>query len=422
MKFAIVFPGQGSQYVGMGKEYYENYSIAREIFEQANKVLGFDLKELCFNGELEELSLTQNAQPAILTVSYIAFKVFMEKHQIVPKYFVGHSLGEYTALVCAGAIDFKHAVKIVYQRGIYMQEVMNDNIGKMLAINGKNIDYDFISKECSRVKEGIVVISNYNSLGQIVISGHENAVDIINKTLKNNGYNTAFLNVSAAFHSPLMNDAAQNLEKILLQYTFKELNTPILSNVTALPYIYNDDIIYKLVKHMTNPVMWVNSMEYLNNQDIEFLVECGPNKVLKKLMKEIFPKIDVYSYDENDDVKKLELVIDSTLKIRKQNFITKCISIAICSKNYNCLDGKYEKGFVVPYRAIKKFEKEMRDKDSEPLLSDMKKAVNMLESTFKIKHTRNEEQLMRFKQLFEETGLRRLFSEEDLPEILRRYI
>lgn len=420
MNFAIIFPGQGSQYTGMGKIYYDNYPVAREIFDDANEALGFDLKELCFNGEMDKLSLTQNAQPAILTVSFIAFKVFMEKYQMAPKYLAGHSLGEYTALACSGALQFKDAVKIVNKRGIYMQEAMNNNTGKMIAVRCKDIDNDYILKECESIKDsyGFAVVSNYNSPQETVISGDKKAVDIIGEKLRNSGFKTVFLNVSAPFHSPLMKPAAEKLEETLLEYTLKEPSWPILSNVTALPYQYDDDIVYKLVKQMTSPVRWVDSMAYLNNQDIGFVVECGPRKILKKLMLENCPEINTFSYDEKGDMDKLDSFIESSLKKRKQNFITKCIAIAICTKNCNFDEYEYQKGFVEPYRAIKVLEKEIRDNDLEPSLNQIKEALKMLVSTFKTKLTSENEQLIRYKQLFEETGMKRFILEDDLPRIL----
>ncbi|GAE86716.1 ACP S-malonyltransferase [Acetivibrio straminisolvens] len=231
-KIALLFPGQGSQYVGMGKKLYENYSAAREVFDEANEVLGFDLKELCFNGDINELTKTENTQPVILTASVAAFRVYMEKYGVKPAFLAGHSLGEFAALTCAGAISFKDAVRIVRNRGRYMQEAVPQGIGAMAAVSG--VDKPVIEETCIKVSDEnhLVVVSNHNSKDQIVISGHTSAVNTASEILKKHGARIVPLKVSAPFHSPLMQPAADRLREELKLYSYNEPKWQVISNTT----------------------------------------------------------------------------------------------------------------------------------------------------------------------------------------------
>lgn len=422
MNTAFLFPGQGTQFIGMGKYFYDNYSPAKAIFEEANNALGFDLKEMCFNGDIKELSLTQNAQPAILTVDYITFRFFMERFGFAPKYMAGHSLGEYAALTCAEAIPFVEAIKIVHQRGRFMQEAINGSTGKMLAIKGNGIDSTIIARECVNESTGdeSVVISNYNSPNELVISGHTEAVSRMEAKIKKMGMIAIPLKVSAPFHSPLMKSAAVKLEKVLEECEFKAPRWPIISNVSALPYKCEDDIVERMTAQMVSSVRWQESMEYLENQDTTVVIELGPKSVLKKLIKENTPKIDAYSFSIEEDIEKFSQVFESNWKDRKLDFITKCITIAICTKNNNEAEEEYQKGFVEPYRAVKELEKNLRGGNVDPESSQIKQALTMLESTFKTKQTPLYEQAERYEELFYSTGMLAFFSESALPTVLKQ--
>lgn len=417
MKIAFLFPGQGSQYVGMGKAMHESSPLAKQLFEESDDVLGFSLKELCFNGDINDLSLTANAQPAILTVSYIAFRLFMERYGIGPKYLAGHSLGEYTALTCTDAISFADALKIVRERGRLMQEAMDGNSGKMLAVRGKNIDSAWIDEECKSLstEQSLAVISNYNSPHEIVISGHADAVDQFGERLQRNGLDTIELKVSAPFHCPLMHAAARQFEQFLANYTFAMPKWPIISNVNALPYRLVDDLVDQLAAQMVSPVKWEASMAYIRNQDIQIVTEFGPKKILKKMMKDISPEIEAFAWDIEEDQSAFDQQMQSMTKALRLNFMTKCIAIAICTRNRNWNEEQYQKGFVEPYRAIKELEKSLRDADAEPTFEQMQDALRMLESTFTTKGTPTEEQRERYEELFYETGTRELFADQKLP-------
>ncbi len=419
---AFLFPGQGSQYIGMGKELYKNHAIAREVFDEANEILGFDLKNLCFNGDLEVLTKTENTQPAVLTASVAAFKVFNMEFGINPEYMAGHSLGEFSALACAGAIKFQDAVKIVRHRGKFMQEAVPIGLGTMAAVS--SVNKEIIEGECKKYNDNsqTVVVSNYNSPEQIVISGHSQAVNVVGENLKKLGARVVPLKVSAPFHSPLMQQAAERLEAELKKYTYSHMNCKIISNVTALPYDGHHSIVDNLVLQIVKPVRWTESMEYLESQGVDLVIEFGPQTVLKNLMRKNVPTINAFSFDKEEDVKVLKEKLLSKAgespdnnKDMKIKLIGRCLAIAVCTKNNNWDNEQYNKGVVEPYRRIKEMLEMLEAKAIDPNIEQMKEALKMLKSVFNTKGTSQNEQIQRFKQIFEETGLRSMFMDMDLP-------
>lgn len=418
---AFLFPGQGSQYIGMGKELCENHAIAREVFDEANEALGFDLKELCFNGNLEVLTKTENTQPAILTASVAAFKVFGMEFAIKPKYMAGHSLGEFSALACAGAIRFQDAVRIVRQRGKFMQEAVPVGLGAMAAVSG--VDKEVIEEECRKCSDdsGIVVVSNYNSPEQIVISGHSQAVGVVGENLKRSGARVIPLKVSAPFHSPLMQQAAERLEAELRKYTYSPMNCAVISNVTALPYDGQHSITDNLVSQIVKPVRWSESMKYLESHNVDLAVEFGPQTVLKNLMKKNTPTINAFSFDKEEDVKVLREKLlseggaESDNKNMKSRLIGRCLAIAVCTKNNNWDNEQYNKGVVEPYKRVREMLETLEREGADPSVEQMREALKMLKSVFDTKGTSQNEQIQRFNQLFEETGLGSMFMDMDLP-------
>lgn len=415
-KLSLLFPGQGSQYVGMGKNLYENFSIAKEVFEEANNVLGFDLKKLCFEGNIQELTKTENTQPAILTASVAAYKVFTEEFGIVPEYAAGHSLGEFSALTCAEAIKFPDAVQIVKQRGIFMQQAVGLGDGAMAAVSG--IDKSIIEEECRNIStnENLVVVSNYNSPDQIVVSGHKDAVNKVTAIFTEKGGRVTPLKVSAPFHSPLMQGAANQLKEELEKYSYSTFKYPVISNVTAKPYLDKDTIIENLTQQIVKPVQWQASMEYLQKQGVTQAIELGPQTVLRNLMKKNAQSITAYSYDDKQDLQGIRSLyltpkgITSEINDEKPNILTKCIAIAVCTKNTNWDNAEYQKGVVEPYRKIKEMNYELEQSGKEPSLEQMSEALDMLKSVFNTKKTPVDERIDRFNEIFMETGTKELFS------------
>lgn len=278
-RMALLFPGQGSQMVGMGKDFYESSPLGREIFDRADACLGFSLSQLCLEGPEEKLRLTQNTQPALLTVSTIAFRLFGR----TPFLAAGHSLGEYSALVAAGSLLFEDAVLLVHKRGKYMQEAVPVGVGTMAAILGSS--YDHIQESLKRVEGGIVEVANWNSKEQIVIAGHEQAVK--NALALIDPPRSVLLPVSAPFHCRLMSDAEEKLAYDLKHTEFKNLQFPVVTNVDARSISKGDEAREALKKQVTRTVLWFDSMEQMRKEKVEIFVELGSGKVLSGLIKRI---------------------------------------------------------------------------------------------------------------------------------------
>ncbi len=285
-KVAFMFPGQASQYPGMGKELAEKYPAARAVFEEADNALGFSISKMCFEGSEEELKQTANTQPAILTVSVAAYRVVAEKG-LAPDYVAGHSLGEYSALVAVGALNFSDAVRLVRKRGQYMQEAVPAGLGGMAAIMG--ISPAVVQDACKRAAMGeICTPANLNSPEQTVISGHASAVKRAVEIASQLGAKRSMmLAVSAPFHSALMMPAQEKLEKDLRATSFNDLQVPLVTNVDADTIRKGDEAREALVRQVTMPVRWQESMRLLLDEGVNTFLEVGPGKVLTGLMRQI---------------------------------------------------------------------------------------------------------------------------------------
>ncbi len=301
-KLAFVFPGQGSQYVEMGKDFYENFELAKEYFEKANNILGFDLKKLCFEGPEEKLTETQNTQPAIFTVSMIAYEL-LKKEGIEPEMVAGHSLGEYAALCAAGVFDFETGLKLVRKRGELMASAVTDGSeGTMAAIIA--LDQSKIEEICNKV-DGVCELANINSPMQIVISGEKEAIKKAMELASEEGAKKVVeLNVSSAFHSQLMEPAKNKLKKYIEDIDFNDPTIPVVANSTADIVTNRNEIVSALEKQLTSPVRWVESMELMSSKGIDVALEVGPGRVLKALMRRIDRSIKTYNVQDKASLKK----------------------------------------------------------------------------------------------------------------------
>ncbi len=302
---AFVFPGQGSQFAGMGKDLAHNFPVAQQVFEEADEALGFSLSRLCFEGPEDDLKLTQNTQPAILTVSIAALRVLQQESELVPDYVAGHSLGEYSALVCAGSLQFADAVRTVRSRGEFMQQAVPVGAGGMAAIIG--LDSTEVEKVCLEAAQGEVVSpANFNGPGQVVIAGHVSAVERACSLAKEKGAKRALpLPVSAPFHCPLMVPAGEKLARVLETISISAPQVPVVTNVEAQS---NTDAVRVgdlLVQQVSEPVRWQESVQYMADQTVDRFIEIGPGKVLSGLIKRIAKKSELGNIEDCASLQKL---------------------------------------------------------------------------------------------------------------------
>jgi [acyl-carrier-protein] S-malonyltransferase len=308
MKTAFVFPGQNSQYIGMGKSLAEKFAAARSVFDQADQALGFSLSELCFEGPPEILQLTENMQPALLTVSVAAWRV-LDEHNVKADFVAGHSLGEYSALVAAGSLDFADAVRLVRKRGQYMQEAVPVGVGAMAAL--LKLPAEKLYSILTEASQGeVVAAANYNSPDQVVIAGHADAVARAVELAKAAGARRAILlSVSAPFHCALMEPAQQRLQADLDATEFRDLTVPLVNGWQARVIRTGDEAREGLYQQVPNPVRWTDVIRELAAQDVSRFVEVGAGGVLTGLLRNIGTGLEGCKFGEAEDLEKLHAAI-----------------------------------------------------------------------------------------------------------------
>ncbi len=303
---AILFPGQGSQIVGMGSDFYNNFEIVKKIFEEADERLNYKISKIILEGPEDKLTLTQNTQPAILTVSYAIFSVFKKEFNFdfkSTKFFAGHSLGEYSALVCANSLKFNDALYLLFERGKSMQEAVPVGEGSMIAVLGLKIEE--LNNLIKEVKtNGICEIANDNAEGQTIVSGDTESMNFLQKILKENKKKFITLNVSAPFHCSLMKPAAATMKDKINSVNFKKPIFDIVCNVTSTPESNPENLKKLLVDQICSTVRWRESIINISKKNVTNFIEIGPGKVLSGMVKRTVKNINCFSINSIDDMKK----------------------------------------------------------------------------------------------------------------------
>ena len=307
--FSVIFPGQGSQIIGMGKEFFEKYNIVKDLFKQADDVLGFNLSKIIFEGPKDKLDLTSNTQPAIFLISYSIFQVVKKEFNLdlnKAKYFAGHSLGEYSALSCSNYLDFSDTIKLLRTRGNAMQNAVPEGEGGMVAVLGSTLDtIENIIKD--NKNKFIVQIANDNSDGQIVLSGKKNDLNELTKILKLKSIKSILLPVSAPFHCELMSKATNIMKNEIEKLNFKNGENTLISNVTADEISNKDELKILLINQIKSRVRWRESVLNMINKDVNHFIEMGPGKVLSGLVKRINKKVKINTINTESDIRDLKI-------------------------------------------------------------------------------------------------------------------
>ncbi len=307
--FSVIFPGQGSQIVGMGKEFHDKFDIVKNLFKEADDVLGTSLSRTILEGPKDELDLTANTQPAIFLISYSIFQVVKKEFNInlnQAKYFAGHSLGEYSAIACAGYLDFKDTIKILKVRGEAMQNSVPKGEGGMIAVLGTTVEN--IEKILENNTNNFVIqIANDNSVGQVVLSGKIQDLEKLSEVLKDNKIKNIKLPVSAPFHCNLMSKATKKMNEELTKLSFKKGVNVLISNVTADEISNENELKDLLIKQIENRVRWRESVIHMIDKNVDRFIEIGPGKVLSGLVKRINKEVIVSSINNEDDIKNIKI-------------------------------------------------------------------------------------------------------------------
>lgn len=408
-KHAIWFPGQGSQRVGMGRALSERYAVVKATIQEANEALGMRLDSLMYEGPLTELTRTDNAQPAILALGVAMYRVYSREWGYLPAMAAGHSLGEITALTCAGAITFPDALRLVRSRGELMQRAAAADVGAMAAVNGPSSDV--VANVCLETSAGctdgsrMVVVSNMNSDSQTVISGHKEAVHEASERLLTHGAEVIPLQVSAPFHSPLMAPAAAQFAEVLSSVSFGKITFPVVSSLTGLPYGNTAEIGGMLARGLTDPVNWPSVLAFQKSIGIAAAVELGPGHVLKRLAPTDGQR--VFAFDDKEDEAYLA---EASLQADAYSLelLNRCLAIATCVRNRNWNAAEYEQGVASPYRVVQQLVDRLRETGEQVAEAHVRQALVMLESVFRTKGASAEEQKRRLARLQGEFGLRSL--------------
>lgn len=393
---AFIFPGQGSQYIGMGKAIYDKYDVAKRIFNSANEELSYDIKRICFEGSLSELSKIDVMLVAIMTVSVATFHVLVEEYGINPQFLAGHSLGEYSALTCSGAIEFSDAIILVEKRSKLALEAFKNKNAYMVIVD--NLDFDTIKMLCESKKTRIS-LACINSENQFAISGYENDLIEVEDIIINKGGKITPLLYSLPFHSNLMEEVSLELEEYLKKIKFNKFKYKVISNFDANVYKDESQIILNLANQLKSTVQWSNTVEFFKNNDIKNLIEVGPQKILSNLILKNHNNFNIFSSSVAEDRKKIKESLMLKGNIDICGVMKECLREVITTKN-KCFDENiYQINVINKYLEIENWIKEIKDDVKDDNINYLKNALVNLKCIYDFKGISTCEQKSRINNL-----------------------
>lgn len=379
MKIALIFPGQGSQYIGMGKTLCAKYKIAKKTFNEASKVCGFDVLKFSSSSTYFELINSEKALPVLLTATVAAFRVFNEAIKLEPKYFAGYSFGELSALVCSESISFSDALKISLRKGTIIREVAKKEKSAMLSVDGVNIkNVDKICKKLSTKKE-FINIALYNSNRSCVVSGSIKLIEKFEESIKGKNLELNRLEIEAPFHSLYFKKASIDSKEELREYTIKIPEIPVISSLSAKVLKGKNEIINSISDHLVKPVLWSKTLDYLINKKVEVIIEIGPKKILTSSIKKLNKFKRYYSFSSPNDI----LAIKNDFILSKDDFLgimSRCMGAAMSVGNFNNDSDDYNKKVVEPYGKMKSKLNYFRSNKKNPSFEDIIFYFNMLKN------------------------------------------
>lgn len=403
-KLAIIFPGQGSQYIGMGKPAYEAHASIRSLFDQASHLLQLDFKHLCFEGQAAELNRTENTQPALLLCSVAAYQVFRKQTGLTPAWLAGHSLGELSALVCAEALSVDDGLQLARARGLAMANCTRNEAMGMSAVT--KLSRTKVEAICRSIPGfgTTFVIANYNAPQQQVLSGRIDALEAAAQALRGAGASIIPLRVSGPFHSPFMQPAAEQVRAQLARTALRAPKIPVISNVDARPHGDAASIADRLVEQLTRPVLWEDTLHYLDEQHADVFIDVGPGDMFKNMIGYVLPDATSFSLKLDDqEAMARELSADIAARRERPNVLGKCLAVAVCTRNRNWGLADFERGVVVPYEQIRAQYEEVKQAGRAPTAEQSKEALRLLRQILETKQTPREEIRERYAEILEVT-------------------
>lgn len=379
---ALIFPGGGTQYTGMGRSLYDQHEQVRRLYEEAGDILGYDIKKVCFEGDLQNLSEMDNAQPAIYLFGIASWFTWHDRYSLTPAFAAGHSQGEYAALAAAGVVAWQDGLRLIRKRGELLKKAGDLHDGGMMAVN--KVDGATVEAACKNVRSGggKAYVAVYNSPLQHVVSGTRPDLEKTAYGLKSTGAEVNILNINTPSHCALMNEVVAEFKETLDKLTFREPGFTIIGNVTAKA-LSTEEIPGRMLEHLTQPVRWQESMVHMQEAGVDWFIDMGPQAVLQNLNKYLPGQPAGYALDVEDEYKALETALQGEMP-DAEGFMKKCLVLAVSTKNFNYDDESYQQEVVAPYRELVKIRQAVphnyRDKEK------YRKAFDLIRTILTNKH------------------------------------